>query len=103
VLRRGRLRPSSDAPAEGEDTDTLAEAGGATVEQILSGRVATPVDYLASHSEWIVVLNGRAALDVGGEHVGLATGDWVVLPAAVPHRLVAVDHGTTWLAVHFPA
>jgi hypothetical protein len=40
----GRLRPSSDAPAEGELSEQIGRIGGVTVEQILSGALATPED-----------------------------------------------------------
>ena len=69
-------------------------------EQILSGADVEPEDYLQDQDEWVVVLAGRAVMDVGGNRVELATGDWVLLPAGVPHRLVDVDAGTNWLAVH---
>lgn len=69
-------------------------------EQILSGADVEPEDYLQDQDEWVVVLAGRAVMDVGGNRVELATGDWVLLPAGVPHRLVEVDAGTNWLAVH---
>ena len=39
-------------------------------------------------------------LEVGGEPVRLSAGDWVLLPAGVPHRLVEVEAGSNWLAVH---
>ncbi len=102
-VRRGRLRPPSDAPAEGERFDLLVEAnaGRTTIEQILSGRVETPLDYLGDRNEWVAILAGRATLEVDGEPVALAPGDWVVLPANVPHRLTSVDEGTSWLAFHF--
>jgi len=101
AVRRGRLRPPSDAPDEGERFDHLvAEDGRAVVEQILSGRVEDPADYLQDHDEWVTLLSGRATLEVGDEPVELAAGEWVVLPAHVPHRLVTVDPGTSWLAFH---
>jgi mannose-6-phosphate isomerase-like protein (cupin superfamily) len=75
--------------------------GGARVEQILSGRVDTPVDYLEPSAEWVAVLAGGATVEVAGEPVDLAPGDWVLLPADVPHRLTRVDAGTSWLAFHF--
>lgn len=83
----------------------VAAAAGATpiVEQILSGRVDTPVDYLAPRNEWIAVLHGGATLQVGAEPVELTAGEWVVLPADVPHRLLQVEEGTSWLAFHYPA
>ena len=101
-MQRGRLRPSSDAPAEGERFDHLVSAGGrVVVEQILSGRVDGPTDYLPDRDEWVAVLAGGAVLDVGGEAVELGPGDWVLLPAGVAHRVVRVEEGTSWLAFHF--
>jgi cupin 2 domain-containing protein len=100
-VRRGRLRPPSDAPAAGERTDHLVDGHRVTIEQILSGQVDTPLDYQPERHEWVAVLTGGATLDVDGETVDLAPGDWVVLPADVPHRLTRVDEGTSWLAVHF--
>lgn len=72
------------------------------VEHILSGRVDGPADYLQAHAEWVTVLAGGAVVDVGGETVELGPGDWVVLPADVAHRVVRVEDGTSWLAVHLP-
>jgi quercetin dioxygenase-like cupin family protein len=34
--------------------------------------------------------------------VGLGAGDWLLLPAGVPHRLVHTDAGTSWLTVTGP-
>ena len=70
------------------------------IEQILSGPDVAPEDYLQDHDEWITLLAGAAVLEVGGERVGLGPGDWVLLPAGVSHRLIDVQSGTNWLAVH---
>ena len=59
-----------------------------------------PEDYLQDQDEWITLLAGAAVLDVGDARVELAAGDWVLLPAKVPHRLVSVEPGSHWLAVH---
>ena len=101
-VRRGRLRPPSEAPDNGETTDHLVttDDGRPRVEQILSGRVDTPVDYLEPRAEWVTVLAGGATVEVAGERIDLAPGDWVVLPADVPHRLTGVAEGTSWLALH---
>jgi len=99
-VRRGRLSADADAPARGERSHEIARLRNVVVEEILSGRLDAPVDYVQEHDEWVVVLAGAAALDVGEEHLDLGPGEWVLLPAAVPHRLVETEPGTRWLAVH---
>jgi cupin 2 domain-containing protein len=101
VLRRGRVRPPSAAPAEGERFDHLvARNGQPVVQQILSGKVESAAEYVQPRDEWVVVLAGGALLAVAGEAVELGPGDWVLLPADVPHGVVRVDPGTSWLAFY---
>ncbi len=70
------------------------------VEQIISSSSPDPVEYLQVQDEWVVVLEGAAVLDVDGTEVSLGAGDWVLLPAATPHRVPMTEAGTRWLAVH---
>jgi cupin 2 domain-containing protein len=97
---RGRLPSPADAPAVGERGEVIARLGPVAVEHILSGTLASPVDYDQTHDEWVVVLAGGAVLEVGGERLDLSCGDWVLLPARVPHTLVETQAGTSWLALH---
>ena len=97
---RGHLLPPGDAPPTGERSEDIARVGTAVVEQILSGALTAPVNYEQPHDEWVVVLHGRAILEVAGERLDLKSGDWVLLPAHVPHRLVETLQGTSWLALH---
>lgn len=97
--RRGSLRTGSTAPHHGEETVALATVGGAVVEQILSGRLGAPVDYVADVDEWVLVLEGRAVLEVAGTPVELRAGDWMMLPAHTAHRLLDTEPGTNWLTV----
>lgn len=96
---RGRLREASAAPSRGEHADEIVSVRNLVVEQILSGEVE-PVDYIQDQDEWVVVLDGAAVLEVDGEQHDLARGDWMLLPAGTPHRLVSTRPGTNWLAVH---
>ena len=70
------------------------------IEQILSGRTVEPHSYVQPQDEWVVVLAGRAALDVDGEPVVLGPGEWLFLPAGVAHTVRETTPGTSWLAVH---
>ena len=95
----GRLEIGAAAPDEGERTELLARGTGFVVEQILSGRLAAPQDYEQDHDEWVVILEGGAVLEVDGVAHELGAGDWWLLPAGTPHRLVRTEPGTSWLAV----
>jgi cupin 2 domain-containing protein len=96
---RGRLRGPDTAPGAGEDILRLAELGHVVVDQILSGRLDGPIDYLPDVDEWVLVLHGRAALDVEDERLYLEPGDWVLIPARTRHRLMETAPGTNWLTV----
>ena len=99
-LRRGALRPATDAPATGEWSGTLVATRNLVVEHILSGASDQPVDYRQEADEWVAVLAGAAVMEVEGERLEMGPGDWVFLPGGLPHRVVRTAAGTSWLAVH---
>lgn len=94
------LLPPTEAPAAGERFEQILSHRNLLVEQILSGRVEGTEPVVQDQDEWVVVLAGAAAVDVDGESVDLAAGDWVFLPSRVPHTVVRAEPGTSWLAVH---
>jgi cupin 2 domain-containing protein len=73
------------------------------IEQILSAATDRPHAHLQDHDEWVAVLAGAAVLEVDGERLDLGAGDWVFLPAGLPHTVVRTAAGTSWLAVHLSA
>ena len=97
-VMRGRLTNPGDAPETSERVDTLVQLRNLSVAHVL-GRVVEPTKYLQSEDEFALVLDGAATLDVLGEHIELARGDWVLLPAGVPHQVVTSERGTSWLTV----
>jgi mannose-6-phosphate isomerase-like protein (cupin superfamily) len=78
----------------------LWEGASARVEHIVSGRLEAPVDYDQDDDEWVLVLAGSAEIEIHDEVLDLAAGDWLLLPARTPHRLLSVEPGTRWLALH---
>jgi cupin 2 domain-containing protein len=99
-VARGRLLGSTDAPTTGERFATVAAMGSTTVRQILSSDTPDATVYEQDHDEWVVVLTGSAVLEVEDRDHTLGAGDWILLPAGVPHRVVRTAAGTSWLAVH---
>jgi cupin 2 domain-containing protein len=102
-MERGRLHDSTEAPTAGEAFHEIARMGRVVVEEILSGESHEPTPFLQAHDEWVVLLAGVAELDVDGERCELRPGDWVLLPAGVPHTVLRTDPSTQWLAVHLHA
>lgn len=97
---------AADAPASGEtarEVARLGPGGAVVVEQIVSGELDAPVEYLQATDEWVVVLSGDGVIEVAGVAHRLTTGDWLLLPAGTPHRLVHTTPATVWLTVHAPA
>jgi cupin 2 domain-containing protein len=99
-LAYGRLLDSAYSPSAGERFETLATMGSTTVQQILSSDTPDPTVYEQDHDEWVVVLTGSAVLEVEDRDHALGAGDWILLPAGVPHRVVRAAAGTSWLAIH---
>jgi cupin 2 domain-containing protein len=99
-IQQGRLLDVTATPAHGEHFEPLAQLGTVIVEQILSSADENPERYVQTQDEWVVVLAGGASLDLDGTTITLGVGDWVVLPAGVPHRVLHTEAGTSWLAVH---
>lgn len=99
-VARGRLLPPSSAPETGERVEGLVRVDNVVIEQILSGEQDEPTDYLQHWNEIVLVLAGSAVLEIDGERCELDAGEWALLPAQVPHRLVSTSPGTIWLAVH---
>ena len=81
----------------------LAETAGGRVELIVStGQVSPPgFAYDQDEDEWVLVLQGRAVLDVAGERKELGAGDCLFLPRGLKHRVLftSCEPACLWLAV----
>jgi cupin 2 domain-containing protein len=99
-VKKGNLFIDAEPPRDGERLETLLTHRNLVVERIVSGASVTAREYAQSQDEWVVLLKGNAVLTVAGETVALETGDYVFLPADVPHTLQRVSEGALWLAVH---
>jgi mannose-6-phosphate isomerase-like protein (cupin superfamily) len=97
-LVAGRL--SEQVPPRGETFYELTVLAGARIEHIVSSATPDPALQIQDWDEWVLVLAGAAELEVSGERVHVTAGEWMVLPAGTPHRVLTTAVGTHWLAVH---
>jgi cupin 2 domain-containing protein len=99
-MQTGNLFADTAATPGGERFETLLEHKNLVVERIVSPASTTRAEYLQPQDEWVMLLTGEATMTVGGEPVELRSGDYVFLPARVPHTVERVSEGAVWLAVH---
>ncbi len=96
----GNLFKDATHPPDGERFDALLEHKNLVIERIVSPASTERAEYLQPQDEWVVLLKGEATMTVGGESAELKSGDYVFLPARVPHTVESVTEGAVWLAVH---
>ena len=97
-----------DIPARGaaEEFMPLLTSAHARIERIVSHGHASPPGswYDQDRTEWVLVLDGAAALRFEGEDGArmLQRGDYLLIPAHARHRVEWTDpaQATVWLAVH---
>jgi cupin 2 domain-containing protein len=89
----------------GEEFQTLVLRDGVHIERIVSSAEPAPVLYDQDRDEWVLLLQGHATLDLDGTTVELTAGDHLLIPAHLPHRVLATSASPrcVWLAVHLPA
>jgi quercetin dioxygenase-like cupin family protein len=99
MLERGSLDASA-SPSVGERFHELVRVRNVVVEEIVSSARPASIESRQPQDEWVVVLEGAATLDVDGAAVALTAGEWLLIRADTPHRVLETDAGTRWLAVH---
>jgi len=89
-----------DVPAVGEAFHRLADVGTSRIEHIVSSAEPDPGEQVQDGDEWVLLLTGAATLELPEGRLDPAPGQWLVIPAGVPHRVLRTRAGTQWLAVH---
>jgi cupin 2 domain-containing protein len=87
-------------PIQGESFDSLLEHKNIKIERIVSTEADPNKVYLQDQDEWVLLLKGKAQLDIDGSHIELEKGDYFFIPSGKKHRVLSHDSGTIWLAVH---
>lgn len=89
-------------PATGEAFDEILRHHNLVIERIVSSNHPEPTLYDQVQDEWVLVVQGHAALELAGETLVLGPGDHLFIPAHTPHRVLRTSHEPPclWLAVH---
>ncbi|MFH0784110.1 MAG: cupin domain-containing protein [Pseudomonadota bacterium] len=99
-MRIGNLFTDAVPPAESERFDILHSHKNLVIERIVSSAAITPQEYVQTQDEWVLLVQGEALLQVAGESISLKSGDYLFLPAGVPHTVEHTSEGALWLTVH---
>jgi cupin 2 domain-containing protein len=102
-VQSGNIYSNASPPQKGERFETLLTHNGFVVERIVSSSKIASHCYVQQQDEWVVLLQGEAVLDIAGKNTPFTSGDYVFLPAKMPHTVLSVSEGALWLAIHFHA
>ena len=87
-------------PKEDEDFTTLFANEKVKIVRIVSGTLQAAKEFCDSEDEWVVLLKGKAKLQIETKIISMQEGDTLFIPANTPHKLLEVSKGALWLAVH---
>jgi cupin 2 domain-containing protein len=99
-MKTGNLFTDAASPEEGERFDMILSHRNLIIERIISSSRIQPQEYVQAQDEWVVLIRGEAELTADGKSIALKEGDYLFLPAGVPHRVERASEGAMWLAVH---
>ena len=88
-------------PSTGEDFTTLLEKENIKISRIVSSDKLEDTEYCQEEDEFVILLKGRATLEIEGKKITLTKGDTLHIPAKTQHKVLTSKKGTLWLAVHF--
>ncbi len=87
-------------PKSGETLTTLLSHKNVKINHIVSSDTLDKKEYVQEEDEWLVVIEGEAALLIENKTRRLLKGDTFFIPARTAHQIVHTQKGTVWLTVH---
>ena len=101
-MKAANFFAGAERPEAGEWIDSLCGCRNVRIERINSAAGLQSRSYDQEQDEWVMLLEGKARLEVDGEVVEMAPGDYLYLPARTPHKVLSTVTAPRclWLAVH---
>ena len=88
-------------PTYEEDFTTLFENKNIKIVRIVSSDNLEIKEYCQEEDEFVILLEGKAVLDLNGKKITLNRGDTLFIPSKTKHRVLTTQKGTLWIAIHF--
>ena len=88
-------------PNSGEDFTTLLEKDNIKIARIVSSDKLEPKEYCQEEDEFVILLEGKATLEIEGKKSTLTKGESLFIPAKTKHKVLNTQKATLWLAVYF--
>ena len=88
-------------PNSGEEFTTLLEKENIQIVRIVSSDKLEVKEYRQEEDEFVILLEGKATLEIENKPTTLTKGDTLFIPAKTKHKIVKCQKGTLWLAIYF--
>ncbi len=88
-------------PKEGEVFKNLFENKDIKITQIVSSSNLDTKEYNQEYDEFVILLRGKATLEINKNIIDLKDGDYLHIPAHTKHKVLKTSNGALWLAIYF--
>lgn len=102
MIQKSNLYRGESPDADREIFSTLFSNGTVRIESIRSWLKNPGEWYDQEENEWVMLCEGEAKLEIGGEILSLMRGDCLLIPAHTPHRVLSTARNTCWIGVFCP-
>lgn len=99
MIRKSNLYGGEAPEPNREIFSTLYENAAVRIESIRSSLKNPGEWYDQEEDEWVLLCEGEAELEIGGEILHLAKGDHLLIPKHTRHRVLSTAENTHWIGV----
>lgn len=94
------LYDNLNTPEVLENFETLYQSPNVLIERIVSSAKPEMKIYNQPYDEWLVLIEGRATLQIDEKKIELQRGDTFLIEKNIAHQVISTQQGTIWLCVH---
>lgn len=86
----------------GEDFSEILRCQNVVIERIVSSDKPDNILYNQPQDEWVILLQGKATLQLQDDIINLTSGDYLFIPSNTPHQVIKTSTKPfcIWLAIH---